>query len=56
MVVVSAHAGVTDMLLALTRSAPAGEADTGQIAERHRTILRDLQLPADLLDGLLGRG
>ncbi|MCB9884469.1 MAG: aspartate kinase [Planctomycetes bacterium] len=53
-VVVSAHAGVTDMLLALTRSAPAGEADTGQIAERHRTILRDLQLPADLLDGLLG--
>lgn len=53
-VVVSAHAGVTDALLELARKAPAGDADTGPIAARHRTILRELGLPADLLDGLLG--
>ncbi len=53
-VVVSAHAGVTDMLLALAKSATAGDADTSAIAERHRTILRELGLPTDLLDPLLG--
>lgn len=52
--VVSAHAGVTDALLAVAREAPSGRADTGSIAERHRAILRELGLPADLLDPLLG--
>ncbi len=49
-VVVSAHAGVTDALLDLALSAPAGAADTGAIAARHRDVLRDLGLPTDLLD------
>lgn len=53
-VVVSAHAGVTDQLLELARTAPAGEADTTAIAQRHRSILRDLGLPESLLDPLLG--
>lgn len=53
-VVVSAHAGVTDELLALAGRAAAGDADTAAIAERHRSILRDLGLPADLLEVLLG--
>jgi aspartate kinase len=52
-VVVSAHAGVTDALLALARTAPTGAADTDAIAERHRAILRELGLPLDLLDPLL---
>jgi aspartate kinase len=52
-VVVSAHAGVTDALLAMAASATGGGADTGAIAERHRTILRELGLPVDLLDPLL---
>lgn len=52
-VVVSAHAGVTDALLALALRAAAGDADTGAIADRHRTILRELELPTDLLDALL---
>jgi len=52
-VVVSAHAGVTDALLAMAASATGGGADTGAIAERHRTILRELGLPEDLLDPLL---
>lgn len=53
-VVVSAHAGVTDELLALAGRAAAGDADTAAIAERHRAILRDLGLPTNLLDTLLG--
>lgn len=52
-VVVSAHAGVTDALLAVAAAAPTGTADTAPIAARHRTILRDLRLPEDLLDPLL---
>lgn len=52
-VVVSAHAGVTDLLLDLARTAPEGAADVTKIAERHRAILRDLGLPTDLLDPLL---
>jgi aspartate kinase len=52
-VVVSAHAGVTDALLAAAAAAPRGNSDVSAIAERHRTILRDLGLPADLLDPLL---
>ena len=53
LVVVSAHAGVTDQLLALARTAATGEADTTAIANRHRTILAGLGLPSDLLDPLL---
>ncbi len=53
-VVVSAHAGVTDALLALAKTAESGEVDVGPIADRHRGILRDLGLSTDLLDALLG--
>jgi aspartate kinase len=53
-VVVSAHAGVTDALLALAQRAATGDADTSWIAERHRVVLRELDLPQDLLDPLLG--
>lgn len=52
-VVVSAHAGVTDALLDLARKAPGGDADTRAVEERHRAILRELGLPATLLDPLL---
>lgn len=52
-VVVSAHAGVTDALLELAAKAPSGEADTGAIERRHRTILGELGLPTTLLDPLL---
>jgi aspartate kinase len=52
-VVVSAHAGVTDALLAVAAQAPQGACDTQPIAERHRAILRDLGLPQGLLDPLL---
>src|SRR5688500_9714009 len=53
LVVVSAHAGVTDLLLELGRTAPRGDTDTTAVVQRHRTILRELELPADLLDPLL---
>lgn len=53
-VVVSAHAGVTDALLRIADGAPAGATDTSEIEERHRAILRELGLPRDLLDPLLG--
>ncbi|HEX6811492.1 MAG TPA: aspartate kinase [Planctomycetota bacterium] len=52
-VVVSAHAGVTDALLATAQRAASGDADTSAIAARHREILRDLGLATDLLDPLL---
>jgi aspartate kinase len=53
-VVVSAHAGVTDSLLELgRRAATAGKTDTKAIEQRHREILRELELPDDLLDPLL---
>lgn len=56
-VVVSAHAGVTDALLALARraaaGAAAGEVEPRDVERRHREILRDLGLDADLLDPLL---
>lgn len=52
-VVVSAHAGVTDLLLDLATTAPAGAADVTAIAARHRRILGDLGLPTVLLDPLL---
>ncbi len=49
-VVVSAHAGVTDALLAIADAAPSGQTDTAAIEERHRAIARELELPRDLLD------
>jgi aspartate kinase len=52
-VVVSAHAGVTDALLRLADRAPSGDIDTNEVEERHRAILRELELPDDLLDALL---
>lgn len=52
-VVVSAHAGVTDELLAIAAAASDGPARAAAVADHHRTILRDLGLPADLLDPLL---
>jgi aspartate kinase len=54
LLVVSAHAGITDALLAVAAHAPAGAADTAAITARHREILADLGLPTDLLDPLLG--
>ncbi|HLQ37610.1 MAG TPA: aspartate kinase, partial [Planctomycetota bacterium] len=52
-VVVSAHAGVTDALLLLAATAPAGDAGTDAIAVRHRQVLAELDLPTTLLDPLL---
>ena len=52
-VIVSAHAGVTDALLALGHNAVKGEASTVAIAHRHRAVLADLDLPPNLLDPLL---
>jgi len=52
-VVVSAHAGVTDALSAIAAQAPHGESDTAAVIERHRAILTDLALAPDLLDPLL---
>lgn len=52
-VVVSAHAGVTDMLLALGRRAVDGDVDSAAIATLHRRILAELVLPTDLLEALL---
>jgi len=48
--VVSAHAGVTDSLVELGRTAPSGDADVSKIEDFHRRLLEDLDLPADLLD------
>jgi aspartate kinase len=53
LVVVSAHAGVTDLLLEIGRQAPAGGTDTAPIARRHREILVELGLSPTLLDPLL---
>lgn len=53
LVVVSALAGVTDMLVELSRSAPRGDTATEAIEVRHRSMLAELGLPADLLDSLL---
>src|SRR5687768_14931938 len=53
LLVVSAHAGITDALLALARNAPTGVVDTAEVAARHRTILRELDLPTETVDPLL---
>ena len=52
-VVVSAHAGVTDALFAIARAATTGTSDTELIAVRHRHILDGLGLDQHLLDPLL---
>ncbi len=53
LVIVSAHAGVTDALVDLGARAPRGDTDSGGVEERHRRILRDLSLPEDLLEPLM---
>jgi aspartate kinase len=53
LVVVSAFAKVTDLLLEIGRRAAAGSADTSAFESRHRDMLAQLELPADLLDPLL---
>ena len=52
-VVASAHAGVTDTLLALAETALAESVSIEGIRSRHATLLEGLSLPADLLDDLL---
>jgi len=52
-VVVSAHAGVTDLLDHLAREAAAGRAESRAIAELHVKVLRDLGLPEDIARPLL---
>jgi aspartate kinase len=49
-VVVSAHLGVTDLLEEVARSAAAGRLDPGPVRVLHRSLLSQLELPADLLD------
>lgn len=51
--VVSAHAGVTDALIELADRAASGDPDTSAIEERHEEILAELGLANDLLDPLL---
>jgi aspartate kinase len=51
--VVSAHAGVTNILVELARLAPTGAGDPAQVAARHRRLCRDLGLAEDLVDPLL---
>jgi aspartate kinase len=51
--VVSAHAGVTDHLDRLAREAVVGKANTTEIAERHRAVFRELGLATDPIEPLL---
>ncbi|MHC4390215.1 MAG: aspartate kinase [Planctomycetota bacterium] len=48
-VIVSAHGGVTDMLIRLSDKARAGEVDLGPLVEREHQILDGLSLPHDLV-------
>lgn len=50
LVVVSAHQGVTRLLDRAFATALAGRVDWDPVRIRHRTILRQLELPGDLLD------
>jgi len=52
-VVVSAHAGVTNALDGFAKQALDGPVDIGKVRIRHAEILEGLGLPADLLDDLL---
>jgi aspartate kinase len=49
-VVVSAHQGVTELLDTVARSAAEGLSEGDRVRIRHRTILRQLGLDAELLD------
>lgn len=51
-VVVSALAGITDMLVDLGAGAPRGEIGTDGIEARHRMVLTELELEPDLLEPL----
>jgi aspartate kinase len=51
--VVSAHAGVTNVLDGLAKQALAGPVGIEEVRERHGEILAGLSLPADLTDDLL---
>ena len=53
--VCSAHAGVTDLLLRGAHAAAAGKPDAGPIVERERELLRSLGLRKDLVDDELER-
>ena len=50
LVVVSAHEGVTGLLERTLESVRAGRLEWDPLRIRHRTILRQLELPGDLLD------
>ena len=50
LVVVSAHEGVTSLLERTLESVHAGRLEWDPLRIRHRTILRQLELPGDLLD------
>ena len=50
LVVVSAHYGVTELLVRALARARAGELEWDPLRVRHRTLLRQLDLPAELLD------
>jgi len=52
-VVVSALAGVTDMLVDLGRAAPRERAVAAELVARHRAVVQELGLPPKLLDPLL---
>ena len=52
--VVSAHAGVTNSLVEIARTAPGGDADVSKIEDFHRRLLDGLDLPGDILDEQLG--
>ena len=52
--VVSAHAGVTNSLIEIARAAPVGDADVSRIEDFHHRLLEGLDLQVDLLDEQLG--
>ncbi len=52
-VVVSAHAGVTNRLVALAEAALERSVSTDEVRELHRDLCRGLGLPEDLVDDLL---
>ncbi len=52
--VVSAHAGVTNALVETGRTAPGGDTNVSEIVDLHHRMLEGLDLPADLLDEQLG--
>ncbi len=53
--VCSAHAGVTDLLLEGARAAAAGKPDVSPVAARQRDVIRSLRLPEALVEKDLAR-